>query len=402
MNFLKGIYHYFLAWLGSKVYKNPSKDIFVIGVTGTDGKSTTIELINAVLEKAGKKTALTGSVRVKIADGITAQKNSMTMPGRLFTQRFLRRAVKAGCQYAILEVTSQGISQHRHRHINFDAVLVTNISPEHIEAHGSFEKYLNAKVNLFSYTAWNSTKENKLFFVNKNDDHKNVFIKAVGEKGAIIEFSGPEFKTKVGDPAQINDWLRTDFNLANAAAALAFAQTQNISRGIVLQALAEFKGLPGRMEYIQKEPFGVVVDMALTPNALQSLYKALKKNNKGSLFCILGAAGGGRDTWKRPQLGKIAGDYCDTIIISDDEPYDEDPEKIRNEIMTGIKDQSKAQVISDRKKAVFEAVSLARAGDVVVITGMGDLRVRHLAHGKTISWSDRKVAEEALAKLVNR
>jgi UDP-N-acetylmuramoyl-L-alanyl-D-glutamate--2,6-diaminopimelate ligase len=399
MSILKNIYHYLLAWIGALIYWFPSREVFVIGVTGTNGKSTTIELINLILEKAGKKTALSSSVRVKVGDDVEPQKGSMTMPGRLTLQRFLRRAAEAKCDYVILEVTSEGVRQHRHRHIHFDMALVTNISPEHIEAHGSFEKYLKSKARFFGYVAEKSKKDNKTFFINRDDENKNRFL-AVIAQNKVIEFGKTDIVKQLKDPIQVNQLFEADFNLENAAAAHAVTRVLGIEWGTTLQAFSEFRGVPGRLEYIIREPFSVVIDLALTPKALEKLYVTLKsklqKNNQ--LICVVGAAGGGRDTWKRPVLGALAGEHCNTIIVTDDEPYQEAPEKIRTAILQGIKDNKNIQEIPDRRTAIFEAVAIARSGDIVAVTGMGDLRFRHVGKEKR-PWSDRQVAEAAISKV---
>src|SRR3989344_4054113 len=151
LNNLRKIYHFSLAWIGSVIYKNPSWDIYVLGVTGTKGKSTVVEMINAIMEAAGKRTAIVSSVRFKIGSEIRENRTGMTMPGRFFIQKFLREAVDKDCQYAFIEVTSQGISQSRDRFINFDAGLITNLHPEHIESHGSFENYRRSKLSFFTH-----------------------------------------------------------------------------------------------------------------------------------------------------------------------------------------------------------------------------------------------------------
>jgi len=210
INWLKNIYHYLLAWLGSIIYWFPSRKIFVLGITGTKGKSTTLELINAVLGAAGKKTALISSLRFKIGDKTIKNTTGMTMPGRFFIQRKLRKAVNAGCQYFLMEVTSQGILQHRHRFIEFDAALVTNIQPEHIEAHGSFDKYRQTKIGFFKYVAFRQTqsKPKKLFFINDEDQSKSYFMNVVNGYGKVIYFSRENFIEKglKRGKESIGDW----------------------------------------------------------------------------------------------------------------------------------------------------------------------------------------------------
>ncbi len=355
LNFLKNIYHYALAWLGNFIYGFPSKKLFVIGVTGTKGKSTTVELINAILEAAGKKTALISSVRFKVGDESVKNATSMTMPGRFFIQNLLRRAVNKGCEYAIIEVTSQGVLQHRHRFIDWDAAMFLNLHKEHIEAHGSFEKYRNAKLEFFRYAAQDSRKPKKLFIINEEDPAREYFANAAAGSGKTTYFSREDFIEKKLDNGRdsLSDWIGNGFNLENAAAATAFAESQSIGWDVIKKVLENFQGVPGRMEIIQSEPFRVIVDYAHTPDSLEKLYLSLRwqspkqSNNNarsprfarddggGKLICVLGAAGGGRDKWKRPVMGEIAAKYCQEIILTNEDPYDEQPEKIIAEIATG-------------------------------------------------------------------
>src|SRR3989344_4840107 len=256
MTTLKQMYHYVMAFVASVVFRFPSKKIFVIGVTGTKGKSTTVELISALLEAAGKKTALCSSIRFKVGNTVEKNTTGMTMPGRFFLQRFLRRAVNAGCDYAIVEVTSQGILQHRHRFIDWDAGILTNLRPEHIEAHGSFENYRNSKVSFFEYLANDSRKPKKYFFINEGDPAHGYFASAVDEQGEIVYFSREQFIEKeLNQGAEsIGDWLFGNFNLENAAAACAFAKSQGVEWPLIRKTFRSFSGVPGRMEYLQKEP----------------------------------------------------------------------------------------------------------------------------------------------------
>ena len=395
-NFAKKIYHFCLAWLGNIVYGFPSQKLFVLGVTGTKGKSTTLELINAILETAGKKTALLSSVRFQIDKSVEKNATSMTMPGRFFIQRFLRKAVNAGCEYALIEVTSQGILQHRHKFINFNAVMYTNLRPEHIEAHGSFEKYRQAKVSLFDRVARSSSKPSKLFFVNEGDPYNQYFVSAANGSGEVRYFSRENFIEKElnGGREKIGDWLSSDFNLENAAAAAAFAESQGIDWPLIKKTLRSFGGVPGRMEVIQEQPFKVVIDYAHTPDSLEKVYRALSNNSK--LICVLGAAGGGRDKWKRPRMGKIASKYCREVILTNEDPYDEQPEEILEQIAVGCDGNAKTQKILDRREAIKTALEVARKGYTVAITGKGSEAWMHVANGKKIPWNERKTVEELL------
>lgn len=389
MFIVKKIYHYCLAFLGALIYQFPSRKVFIVGVTGTKGKSTTLELINTILEAADKKTALLSSIRIKIGEESEKNLTGTTMPGRFFIQRFLRKAVDAGCEYTLIEVTSQGVIQYRHRFINWGAVIFTNLTPEHIEAHGGFERYREAKVNFFRYVAKNP--KTKLFLINKDDINAHHFIKVVSrfllnERKITLFSRNQMLSTDYKIPAALSG----DFNLENIAIAVDFTKAMGIKDDIVKKAIENFGGVTGRMEIIQTEPFKVIIDYAHTPDSLEAVYKSLLPSR---LICAFGSAGGGRDKWKRPELGKIAAKYCAEIILTDEEPYDEDPAQILKEIKVGAPN---AYEILDRKEAIEKAISLAKKGDTVIITGKGHEPFIKMAKGKKIPWDERRVVEEAL------
>jgi len=383
-------YHFLLAFLGAVIYCFPSKKIVLIGITGTNGKTTTTEMIASIFEKAGKKIALLNSIRFKIKEKEEINKLRMTMPGRFFIQRFLKKALKEGCQYAILEVTSEGIKQHRHRFLDFKIAVFTNLTPEHIEAHGSFEKYKETKGKLFQVTK-------EIHVINVEDEHSDYFLKfpakrkiTYGLKKGEINLENTKIKLKIPG----------GFNLYNALAAISVAISQGIDKDFAIKALEEFEGVPGRMEEVISKPFRVIVDYAFTPNALEKVYQTLRNAQYAipntRLICVLGAAGGGRDKWKRPVLGEIASRYCDEIIVTNEDPYDEDPWEIIEQVAFGTK--GKARKILDRREAIREALKLAREGDIVVITGKG-CEPSICVKDKKIPWDDRKVVKEEFEKL---
>lgn len=382
MKSLKDLYHRFVAWWGDLRYGHPSRKLFVIGVTGTKGKSLTIELINAVLQEAGEKTAVLSSVKERIAGEERQNKSGNTMPGRGYVQKFLAAAVQAGVKYALVEVTSQGVVQHRHEHIEWDAALCINLHPEHIESHGSFDNYREAKLDFFRYIA-NSPKARKVFFINKEDEHADYFVKAAGDNERHF-FSGTFIK-------------------ANYAAAEAVGRAFGIKEETIQKALEEFKGLPGRMEAIQDKPFKVIIDYAHTPDSLEEVYKTLGiqlKINKsaGRLICVLGSAGGGRDKWKRPKMGEAAGRNCDFIIVTNEDPWDEDPMEIIEAVAEAAEKSGKPTArIVDRQEAIDKAIAEAREGDIVVITGKGSETAIRMAGGKELPWSEREAVMKALA-----
>jgi len=376
-------YHFILAFLGEMIYRFPSKQLKVIGVTGTSGKSTVVEMTAKILEEAGYKVASLSSIKFKIGEKEWQNKLKMTMPGRWEIQNFLRQAVDKDCQYAILEVTSEGIKQYRHKFIDFDAAVLTNLSPEHIEVHGGFEKYKEAKAKLFKTTK-------KIHIINLDDKNAEYFWRIPAE-------------TKIG--YSINEGVKLlpknfkllgRFNLHNAVAATKVGLSQGISLEVCQRALEKVKGIPGRMEIIIKEPFTVIVDYAHTPEELKNVYETIEnwklKIENSRMICVLGACGGGRDKWKRPVMGKIASQYCSEVIITNEDPYDEGPMEIIEQIAAGAGDR--ARKILDRREAIRQALRLARPGDMVVITGKGCEPWLCLAKGKKIPWDDRQVARE--------
>lgn len=402
LNKLRKIYHFSLAWIGSVIYQNPSKDIFVLGVTGTKGKSTVVEMINAIMEAAGKRTAIVSSVRFKVGSEIRENRTGMTMPGRFFIQKFLKEAVDKDCQYAFIEVTSQGVSQFRDRFINFDAGLVTNLHPEHIEAHGSFENYRGSKISFFTNIGLHSEKKYKYFFINTGAKDYEMFADAASDFGKIVYYNKKDLEKM--------KWrikLLGEFNLENIAAAISFCRSQNIDWDIIKNVIENFDGVPGRLEFVQKDPFSIIIDYAHTPDSLEKVYQAVKKNisskrSKGKMICVLGCAGGGRDSWKRPVMGEIASKYCDEIVLTNEDPFDDDPDMIVEQIAGGIKNSSynkKFKSIMDRKDAIREAIKMAKKNDVVIVTGKGSEPYMRLEKGKKISWSEREIIRGIINEL---
>jgi UDP-N-acetylmuramoyl-L-alanyl-D-glutamate--2,6-diaminopimelate ligase len=389
---LISIYHFILAFLGALIYGFPSKKIILIGVTGTNGKTTTTEMIAEIFEKAGKRFALLNSIRFKIGEKEEINKLRMTMPGRFFIQRFLKKAKKEGCEYAIIEVTSEGIKQHRHRFLDFKVAVFTNLAPEHIEAHGSFEKYREAKLKLFEVVK-------EIHVINIEDKNADYFLKIPVKKKITFGLEKGDFNLKNTD---IKIQIPGEFNLYNALAAFSVAKTLGIEEKIIKEALREFKGVPGRMEEVISRPFKVIVDYAFTPNALEKVYQTLINlkpktyNLKPKIICVLGSCGGGRDRWKRPVLGELAAKYCNEVIVTNEDPYDEDPWQIIEEVAKGT--NGKARKILDRREAIKEALKLAKEGDIVVITGKG-AEPSIVEKGKKIPWDDRKVVKEEFEKL---
>ncbi len=266
--FLLGWYHFLLAFLGAVIYRFPSKKLRVIGVTGTNGKSTTVEFITKIFEEAGVRVASQSSIRFKIDKKEWPNTYKMTMPGRFFIQKFLRQAVNSGCQLAIVEVTSEGIKQFRHKFIDFDTAVFTNLAKEHIESHGSFENYKIAKGKLFQATK-------NVHIINIDDKNSDYFLQFPAKKiytyglaQGEINYQNTNFKLQ----------LFGDFNIYNALAAICVGVSQGINVGLCKRAVEKITEIPGRMERVVFEPFLVFVDYAFVPDALGKVYQGIKKD----------------------------------------------------------------------------------------------------------------------------
>lgn len=398
--FFQPMYHELLAYTGALRYGFPSRGMKVIGITGTKGKSTTVYLVTKILEGTGHKVACIGSLGFKIGDREWPNTLKMTMPGRFRLQKFLAEAKRAGCEYVVLEVTSEGIKQKRHLGIKFDTAVFTNIHKEHLESHGSFGNYIKAKQELFKIPK-------RLHILNADDAHVAEFEKFSAEKKITFGIQHGNIKPeeiKMGDgfsEFKINNELvilnlAGEFNILNALTAWAVGTAYGVPGEKMAQILSGIKTIPGRLEFVQKNPFGVVVDYAHTPDSLGAVYKTLKPAS-GRLICVLGAAGGGRDKWKRAEFGAIADKLVDEIILTDEDPYEENPEMIIEEIKVGIKRVDHLEIILDRKEAIGHAIRMAREGDIVIITGKGSETSMAVAGNKKISWSDRDIVRSYLS-----
>jgi len=370
------------------MYGFPSRKLTVIGVTGTNGKTTVVNLTTGILEEAGFKVASLSSVMFKIGGKERENTLKMTMPGRFKIQKFLRDAVSAGCKFAVLEVSSEGIRQHRHKFIDFSVAVFTNLTPEHIESHGGFENYKAAKGKLFK-------DAKKVHVINIDDKNADYFLSFKAEKKYTFGWGKGDINTK---NTSFSLPLLGKFNILNALAAICVGLSQGVSLEICQKSLGKAKGVPGRMEVVISEPFKVVVDYAVTPDALEQLYRAIKELfSPKRLIAVLGSCGGGRDKWKRLVFGEIAAKHCQEIIITNEDPYDEDPMAIINQIAE--KAGSGARKILDRREAIKQALLSAQPGDAVVVSGKGCEPWIMEAHGKKTPWDDRKVVREEYEKL---
>ncbi len=405
-------YHLFLSFWGAFICGFPSKKLVVAGVTGTKGKSTTAEFIGEVLEQTGEKTAIISSIRFKIGDKTKINALKMTMPGRTKLQRLLREAVKEGCKYAVVEVTSEGILQSRHKFIDFDYAVFTNISPEHIERHGGFENYKKAKGKLFESCGGTH-------IINLDDGNHRYFLDFPAKKKITYSIKNPKADIfprdisilsekslfKIGNTQFIIN-IPGDFNALNAFAALAIAREEGVDIEKAAKGLSNIKKIPGRVERVIISPFRVFVDYAHTPESLEAVYGAVKMGMsafpEANLICLLGACGGGRDRWKRPLLGKMAARFCDKIYLSNEDPYDEDPVRVVEDVKRGVEKENPnipILVEMDREKAIFEMLKSAKEGDSLILTGKGCESWICVENGKKIPWDERKVVLDSYKKL---
>jgi UDP-N-acetylmuramoyl-L-alanyl-D-glutamate--2,6-diaminopimelate ligase len=403
--FFQPFYHYLLALLGAIIYRFPSRKIKVVGVTGTKGKTSTVEFINAILEEAGKKTALAGTLRFKMGENSKPNLYKMTMPGRFFIQKFLRKAVRAGCEYIVIEISSEAAKQYRNKFIYLDTLIFSNIAPEHIESHGNYENYLNAKLSIVKELE-KSPKENKILIVNVDDCEAEKFLNFKIENKIRYSFSDvsdvklTEDKTEfVYNGENFETKIVGKFNIYNILSAIKYAETQGIELDVIKKAISRIDEIKGRVQKIDEgQDFKIIVDYAHTPDSLVAIYEAFNGSNK---IAVIGACGGGRDKWKRKEMMEIVENYCNQIFLTDEDPYDDDPEEILNDLKKYLKNK-KPEIILNRRGAIREAIKNARKNDVIIITGKGTDPYIMRKKGNKEKWSDAEVVREELKKFLKK
>ena len=420
------LYHLIFAALAAFYYGWPSKKMIVIGITGTKGKTSAANFIWSVLTAGGHKTGLIGTANIKISEIEMLNKYHMTMPGRFILQKLLRQIADAGCEFVIVETTSEGIKQWRHFGIFYDVAIFTNLTPEHLEAHGnSFEKYKEAKGKMFKIIKngkrkiINGKEIKKIIIVNYDDPHKEYFLNFPADKK--INFGtkeGSDFQADkirnteegleflVGStPYQIN--ISGKFNVYNALPAVAIGSVFGVSSEQIREGLKNLKNIPGRMEKIDEDQdFTVFVDYAHEKEGMSAVLETASEmamQSIGKVIVLLGAEGGGRDKAKRPILGEIAAKNADFIVVSNVDPYEDDPKEICEDIAVATEKFGKTRgknlfIIEDRREGIKKAISLANKNDVVLITGKGSEQSIVIG-GRRFPWDDRTVVREELNKL---
>lgn len=410
--FVLSWYHFCLAYLGAIIYGFPSRKMTVIGVTGTKGKTTTCNLIAQLLEQGGFKTGLATTVNFRIGDREWINSEKQTMLGRFRLQKLLRQMVKAGCQYAVIETSSEGILQHRQRGIDYDVAVFTNLSPEHIERHGGFIRYRQAKEKLFALVAkkkegtgvYNLDDENVEHFLRY--DIKNKYGYTINSKPQLENKNLKKFEigninlTSSGSVFEVNEIkFRTsligEMNVYNVVAAICVAISQGVDLEKLPSRVEKLKAPVGRMQVIKGKDFLVIVDYAHEPASLRAAYETARLFHPRRIIGLLGAQGGGRDRGKRGKLGEVAANYADYIFVTNEDPYDEDPRQIIDDVASEISGKPVEKII-DRGQAIEKSLNLAQAGDLVLITGKGGEVSMCVAGGKKVPWSDEEVVKNYL------
>ena len=400
-------YHYALAYAGAVKFRHPSRDIAVIGVTGTKGKSTTTEILAHILRGAGYKTASLSTIQFTCGDKTERNLYKMTMPGMFFIQRFLRQAVDADCTHAVIEMTSEGARQFRHKFVEIDALLFTNLTPEHIESHGSFKNYKAAKLRLAAAVA-GSHKRPRTLVANVDDEHGQDFLNYAVEKILPYRLSNLTLHSLQKDSVTMvinNVTIRVPivglFNVYNTLAAITYARSIGVPLESIRDSLAKLPPVAGRVEQFHSpttadKRITVVVDYAHTPDSLTQLYTAFADKYKVG---VLGNTGGGRDTWKRPEMGAIAEEHCEQIILTNEDPYDENPQSIVEQMKRGMSTSAPVRVIMDRRAAIQTAINDCPDGGYVLVSGKGTDPYIMGPNGTKQVWSDAQIVQELLATL---
>ena len=412
---LRLLFHKIKGFLAALIYFFPADNMIVIGVTGTNGKTTVVNLITNILNTAGYKVGMTSTINFQINEKrwVNADKQTTMSPFKL--QKLLRKMVKKGCKYAVVEVTSHAVTQSRIFGINFDMAVITNVTPDHVEYHGSFNAYLNEKGKLFKKVSKGRKKFGvpKVLVLNADDKYYNFFNQHVadrkityGLKGATVYAAEVEKKPEGSNfvlhvpnnaiPIEIK--LPGEFNIYNALAACAVGLSLQVPIEVIKKGIEDSSSIAGRFEHVDAgQDYSVIVDYAHAPEAMEHLLSLYRRLTKGNLISVFGATGGGRDKGKRPDMGRIADEYADYIILTDDDPYEEDEYGIIDQIAEGIsrKEGKDFWKVPDRKEAIRLALTKATEGDTVVISGKGCEEIM-IVRGKRVPWNDKKVVEELL------
>ncbi len=394
-----------LALLTSKFFDSPSDRLKVVGITGTNGKTTITYLVKSILEKAGRKVGLIGTIAYFIGqDKLVAQN---TTPESLDLQRMFSQMIGKGTDTAVMEVSSHALALKRVVGVDFDVAVFTNLNREHLDFHKTLSAYKKSKGLLFemlsdkSYAVINMDDPNWKYFYDKaktnkltysfNDEGADFYAKSYSSdlEGSQIDLVTPNGEIKV------NLKLLGETNIYNALASAAVGVALKVNLETIKSGLESVEGIPGRMEKIEVgQDFNLLIDYAHTPYALEGLLKTVRRLTPGDLFVLFGC-GGDRDQGKRPQMGKVASLLADRVFLTEDNPRSEDPEKIIDQIMQGIKNKDKVEIIIDRKEGIKRALNMAKKGDSLVLAGKGHENYQE-KKGRKFHFSDKETVLEWL------
>ncbi len=391
------------AWFG-----HPERRMKMIGVTGTNGKTTITNVIKHILTKNGHKTGLVGTIQNEIGDEVLHTDN--TTPMTYDFMQLLAKMADAGCEYVVMEVSSFGLCQYRIGASYFDVAVFTNLTQDHLDYHKGMEDYYQAKKMLFDIC--------DTAIINADDDYgKRLYGEVSCKKlsfsvkenadyyadGIKIKSTGSSFWFCSGDKSHlIKTRMPGAFNVSNITAAIAACLEEGLSIDNIIPAIEEYNGVKGRCEVIPTgRDFTVICDYAHTPDAIENILRSVKEYTENDLICLFGC-GGNRDAAKRPKMAKAAAKYADKLIITSDNPRNEDPEAIIKDILTGIEDSPvNYDVVADRRKAIYHALKIAEKGDIIVLAGKGHEDYQILAGMEHIHFDEREVVAEGLKLLEN-
>jgi len=405
--------HKIRAVLAVVVYGFPGRKIRAIGVAGTKGKTTTTNMIAKILEEGGYKVAMLSTANFQIGEKKWLNDVKLTTTSPFYFQKFLARAVKEKCDFIIVEISSHGLVQSRHLGVSYGTIVLTNMMSDHLDYHKTYENYKNSHNALL-------TKKLENIIINYDDEDLKSFlefgkvrkyafslkgykelndIKLIRAVDMVLKKKGTEFKVKTNKgQLAINLSLIGEFNVYNSLAAVSVGLVEKVEPIMIKKALESIKDIPGRLEKINEgQDFEVIVDYAHSPDSLKKVYEAVKPHIKNKMIAVLGGTGD-RDKTYRAKMGVLAEEYADIVIITNEDPYSEDPEDIMDQVMSGIRNKEINKDlfrISDRKEAIKKAVIIAKSGDLIMITGKGAEQFM-ICGEKKISWDDRRIAREAL------
>ena len=390
-------------------YGYPARGLRVIAVTGTNGKTTTVSYLNEILKEAGKKTAMFSTAVIEIAGNARPNDLNATVASTAEMQRFFLEAKKAGVDFVVMEFPSHAIHQHKLAGVPVEMAIMTNLTQDHLDYHGTMEAYAEVKGRLFAL-------QPKYIVLNRDDEWFDYFnqFRAVSQKITYGEHTDAEARIdhvklfrKGTEARMIIDHQTTlelatalpgEYNVYNMAAAVSAAYLLGIDLDAIIEGVANLEEVPGRFERVtDDQPYDVIVDYAHTPDGLEKFLTAAKAITKNRIILVFGACGD-RDKSKRPIMGEIAARLADRIFLTDEESYNEDPQVIRDMIFEGIEKAHgamKTTEIADRYEAIKKALSVAKKGDTVLITGMGH-EVYRIVEGKRIPWNDPQVVRDIL------